>query len=156
MFTFGDAPLPRPRSIGSISPDHRYYLSLVFPPRFAIMRIDLVTKEWKILHQDPEILNPHAQFNPVTGHDILVQHNRGCQMDENGNVTRLVGEQGCTLYLIDKDGNNKRTLPIGPPYTSGCTGHECFHRRHRKNSLYHYGSREEKYFNNRTAELKNT
>ena len=124
LFSFNGCPLPQ--SIGSVSPDHRYYVNLVYPPRFGIVRIDLRTKEWKIIHQHPDNLNPHTQFNPVTGTDIMVQCNRGSEMDADGNVTRLVGPEGATLYLIDRNGKHKQELPVGQPYTQSCTGHECF------------------------------
>jgi len=124
VFFLKDCPMPV--SVGSVSPDYRYYINAVYQPRFSVLRIDLTAKKWEIIHQHPEILNPHTQFNPVTGKDMLIQHNRGSIMDEKGNTTRLLGPEGCTLYLLDKDGKNKRELPVGPPHTASCTGHECF------------------------------
>lgn len=124
VFVFRDCPLPV--SVGSVSPDHKYYINLVYTPRFGVLRIDLQTQKWEIIHQHPEILNPHTQFSPVTGKDILIQHNRGSLMDELGNTTRLLGPEGCVLYLIGKDGKNKRDLACGPPHTPSCTGHKCF------------------------------
>ena len=123
MFEFGDCPLPRMSS--GVSPDHRYYLGVVYPPNYSIVRIDLLHKKWKIIHQDPEILNPHVQFD-LTGENILIQQNRGGLMDDQDNWIRGLGPEGCTCYLLDREGNNKRSLAIGPPFTPSCTGHECF------------------------------
>ena len=75
---------------------------------FGILRVDLEAGVSKVIHQDPEILNPHMQFEPGEGQDILVQYNRGGFLDEVGNIVRLVGEQGATFYVIDYEGQNVR------------------------------------------------
>lgn len=56
----------------------------------------------------------------------MVQWNRGGILDDDGNIIRLVGDEGATLYLIDRDGKNFRQLPVGKPYTEPITGHECW------------------------------
>lgn len=121
--------VPERHYIGSVSPDLRYYVNKVFsgPGRWGIIKIDLKEKTWKIIHEKKDLVNPHMQFDPKTGTDILVQHNRGAISDEKGNVIRLVGEEGTTLYVIDHNGENYRFLPVGEPYTtSPATGHECW------------------------------
>jgi len=115
-------------AFGSVSPDLRY---LVGPIRlgkqmFGISRLDIQHGEWETIHEDPEISNPHVQYNPVTGADLLIQWNRGCLLDEDGNWIRNVGPLGASLYLIDANGGNRRPLPVGEPWTAGATGHECF------------------------------
>lgn len=114
--------------IGSVSQDQRYtiYLTVLPGPTFGIVRFDLQTGEWKVIFEHKEICNPHLQFNPVHGKDIMVQHNRGCIVAEDGTTIKSHSEQGTTLFVIDRDGNNYRQVPAGPPYTAGCTGHECF------------------------------
>jgi hypothetical protein len=117
---------------GSVSPDQRYIIGqdkrLTGPgaPTFQIVRLDLHKKIREVIYEDQEIANPHLQFNPITGRDILVQNNRGLRMEKDGSFVYRVTEEGTTLFVIDVDGKNKRPLPVGPPTTPGCTGHECF------------------------------
>lgn len=112
----------------SISPDQRYMIRsrVLAGPTIGLERIDMVERKAEIIFEHPEIINPHLQFNPVNGKKLLVQHNRGSKMDAGGNVTKFVSELGTTLFTIDIDGSNQTHLPVGPPITSGSTGHECF------------------------------
>ncbi|KYH41508.1 MAG: hypothetical protein AYL32_004800 [Candidatus Bathyarchaeota archaeon B26-2] len=120
--------VPPFRTIGSVSPDHRYYVNLHIPkPNLCqIIRLDLEKGEWQVIHEKRDIINPHPQYEPSSGRDILIQHNRGGLVDEDGNIVRLVGDEGATLYLIDSGGGNYRPLPVGKPYTNAITGHECW------------------------------
>jgi len=120
--------VPPPKTIGTVSPDHRYYVNMSFlgPGRCAIVRLDLKRGEWRVIHEKPDIINPHPQFEPGRGEDILIQHNRGGLLDEQGNLVRLAGEEGATLYVIDREGENYRPLPVGKPHTNPITGHECW------------------------------
>jgi len=116
----------------SVSPDQRYVLGMQTrmtgpgSPTFQIVRLDLHTKKREVIHEDPEISNPHLQYNPITGREILVQNNRGTRMDKDGALVNVRHGEGTTLFVIDADGKNKRYVPVGPPITAGCTGHECF------------------------------
>ncbi|MCC7193583.1 MAG: hypothetical protein IT444_12475 [Phycisphaeraceae bacterium] len=123
--------LPPHRGVYSVSPDQRYVIYMAITkdggkPTCSIVRIDLQQKNWKIIFQHEEIVNPHLQFNPVHGRDILVQHNRGSRMDADGTITKFIDPIGTTLFTIDVDGKNQRPLPVGEPVTLGATGHECF------------------------------
>ena len=114
--------------VGCISPDERYYLSNVRikDEMYGLYRIELSTGRWEIFHEHEDICNPHPQYEPSLGRDIMVQHNRGCKLDENNNIIRLGGEEGATLYLVDSDGGDLRPLPVGKPHTGAITGHECW------------------------------
>ena len=118
---------PRLRSIGTYSPDGRTYIyaARLEPQLFGIVKADLEDGTWEVIHSDPEIPNAHVQIDPGGGELCLVQHNRGCIVDERGQMTRNVGEQGSTLYVIDMQGNPTR-LPIGLPHTPRCQGHEAW------------------------------
>lgn len=125
--------LPGGGSGSSVSPDQRYMIYMApmqHNGRFtcAIIRIDLKEKSWKIIFDHPEIVNPHLQFNPVHGREILVQHNRGSAIAPDGVVTSMgAGSKlGTTLFTIDIDGGNQRPLPVGEPHSASSTGHECF------------------------------
>ena len=93
---------------------------------FGIEMVDIKTGKRQIIDRDPYILNPHPQFEPSEGKQIMVQHNRGGKIDENGNRIRLTGEEGATLYLLDVSNGNRTTLQVGIPYTTRCTGHESW------------------------------
>jgi hypothetical protein len=112
----------------SVSPDMRYMIrSKILPgPTIGIERMDMVERKSEIIFQHPELVNPHLQFNPVHGKQILVQHNRGSRFDASGNITRDTDDLGTTLFTIDLDGSNQTPLPVGEPVTFGATGHECF------------------------------
>ena len=112
----------------SASPDQRHivYSRVVAGPEVAIVLVDLQERAETVIYKNPEIVNPHLQFNPVHGRDILVQHNRGSRMDAEGNITSIVGEEGTTHFLIALDGGDKHPLPAGPPHTGPSTGHSNF------------------------------
>lgn len=120
--------LRRPYPLATISPDSRWYVTGAWLPdgEFGLLRVDLREKRSAIIHHDPEILNPHMQFEPGRGRDLLVQHNRGGMLDEAGNIMRLVGEEGATFYLVDYEGQNVRRLAIGKPYSAPIQGHQSW------------------------------
>lgn len=119
--------LPGPGNPQSVSPDGSY---LVYhtrqPPTCLLIRVELPSGRWEVIHEDPEIINGHVQVEPSEGGDILLQQNRGGKMDEAGNITQKVGSEGTTHYVIAADGTNRRALPVGPPHTSTCSGHSCW------------------------------
>jgi hypothetical protein len=112
----------------TISPDERYFVAntRVKGDVWGLYRVDLKDGTWDLFHQHPHICNPHPQFEPSKGQDILVQLNRGSVIDDDFNIIHLVGEEGATLYVMDKDGGNVRYLPVGKPHTPPVTGHECW------------------------------
>lgn len=116
----------------SVSPDQRYVIGATYrltgpgSPTVSVVRLDLQRGKSEVIFEHPEIINPHLQFNPIHGRDILVQHNRGSKLEADGSVSKFVDAKGTTLFLIDANGGNKRDLPVGPPHTAGATGHECF------------------------------
>ena len=111
-----------------VSFDERWYFGLRSrgPHQYDIIRVALGSGKWTSIYQDPDICNPHLQTCPHSG-DLLVQHNRGCEFDDSGQILRLVGDQGATLFAIDPDGGNYRQIPVGQPYSTwAATGHECW------------------------------
>ncbi|NNE93237.1 MAG: hypothetical protein HKN23_16460, partial [Verrucomicrobiales bacterium] len=127
VFAFGECPVPEHRGLLAVSPDHRWAMILrrLGGRRYGVERIDLKNKTWELIHEKDDIFNAHLQFNPAGG-ELMIQHNRGGELDEDFNVIRSVGPEGATLYTIDSDGKNERPLPVGKPYTTPVTGHECF------------------------------
>ena len=127
VFDLRDAP-PIRYDVCSVSSDYQYYVNMILHRnnRQEIILFNLVERTWKIIHEGTDIFNPHLQFSRPGAERILIQHNRGGLIDADGNIIRLLGEEGCTLYVIDRDGGNRRTIPVGPPHTATATGHECW------------------------------
>jgi hypothetical protein len=127
LFTFGECPIPEHRGLLAVSPDQRWCMILrkLGERRYGIDRIDLEKKTWKSIHENDDIFNAHLQFNPAGG-ELMVQQNRGGLLTSDFQVVRSVGPEGATLYVIDKNGENVRPLPIGKPHTAPVTGHECW------------------------------
>lgn len=119
-----------PKGNITISPDERYYaygVAISFDPvLFGIELVDLKSGAREFIHTDPEICNPHTQFEPTHGKWVMVQHNRGCEHLADGTRTRLVGDQGATEYLVSIPDGEVTRLPVGPPHTTGITGHEAW------------------------------
>jgi hypothetical protein len=120
----------RVRSLGTVSTDGRYYAggTKVDPgwTMFDILLVDLEQGEQEILDRDPFILNPHPQFEPGRGRQLMIQHNRGGKYTADGKRERLVGPQGATLYLLSVPEGKRTELQVGTPFTTACTGHEAW------------------------------
>ena len=112
----------------AISPGERFLACGVpisyEPQMFGIERVDLESGKREIIFTDPCICNPHLQFEPLEGEHILVQRNRGCRFAPDGHCISLLGEEGCTLFLLGVKDGKVTPLEVGPPHTASCTGHE--------------------------------
>jgi len=115
----------------SVSPDQRYIIGMAprlagpGAPVFQIIRLDITTGTREVILEHPEISNPHLQFNPITGKQILVQNDCGIRLQPDGSLD-YSSSNGGKLFVIDNDGGNLQYLPIDEPYTAATTGHECF------------------------------
>ena len=120
----------RVRSLGTVTTDRRYYAggTKVDPgwTMFDVLLVDLDEGTQKILDRDPFILNPHPQFEPGLGRQLMIQHNRGGKFSSEGKLERLVGPEGATLYLLSVPHGKRTELQVGKPYTTACTGHEAW------------------------------
>ena len=118
----------RPYTGMTISPGEKslsYGIPVGFDPQmFGVEVIDLLTGKKCVVCEDPYICNPHTQFDQVDGNLILVQQNRGCEFDKEGNNIRNIGEEGCTLFVVDVRDGITTPLLVGPPHTNSCTGHQ--------------------------------
>ncbi|NPV46787.1 MAG: hypothetical protein HPY69_07505 [Armatimonadetes bacterium] len=120
---------PRTRyGVCSVSPDERYFLGnfRVEGDIWGLYRVDLSNGSWEVIHTHEHICNPHQQFEPRHGRQVLVQLNWGSIVDEEYNFLQLVGEQGATLYVLDIETGAVQYLPVGKPHTGPVTGHECW------------------------------
>ncbi|MFH1924323.1 MAG: hypothetical protein ABIP48_31105 [Planctomycetota bacterium] len=120
----------RVRSLGTVSTDRRYYAGGTKTDpgwaMFDVLLVDLEEGTQKILDRDPFILNPHPQFEPGEGRQLMIQHNRGGKYSADGKLQRLVGPEGATLYLLSVPDGKRTELQVGKPYTTPCTGHEAW------------------------------
>ncbi len=96
------------------------------PQRFAIGLADLDNGTCEIIHEDPDICNPHHQFEPGEGRLLMVQHNRGCRFSPDGKCEQLVGKEGATLFLLGIPDGTVTRLQVGPPHTHSISGHETW------------------------------
>ena len=94
------------------------------PQMFSLDLIDLTAATRTQIFQHPHVCNPHMQFEPGEGRSVLVQLNRGCRFSPEGERLALLGEEGCTLLVLDVAGGPPRPLQVGPPHTASATGHE--------------------------------
>ncbi len=123
---FDGALLPRTR--GSVTPDGRYYINSAYlgNRRFGLWRCDLQTGERRVIWEaGQDMCNAHPQVDPA-GTDIMIQHNRGAVVDDDGRMVVRFGETGKTIYLIDIEGHHHRTLPWGKPFTRPTMGHQSW------------------------------
>jgi len=120
----------KPRGLGTISPGERYYaygVTISYAPMmFGTEVVDLKGGSRAIIHTDPYICNPHTQFEPGKGEQVMVQHNRGCEFLPDGTRVKLVGEEGATEFLLDVPGGQVTRLQVGKPHTTPITGHEAW------------------------------
>lgn len=125
----GDAPYGIARH-PTVSADRRrlaFHTPLSYAPqRFGVVVVDLQTGHFGVVTESPDLCNAHLQFDPADDRTLLVQVNRGCAYEPDGTRTRLVGEQGATLWLLDAVTGEIDPLQIGKPFTPQATGHEAW------------------------------
>ncbi|UCC97530.1 MAG: hypothetical protein JSW66_17010 [Phycisphaerales bacterium] len=117
-------------SMGTVSPDGRYYawgkrIDEQYT-RFGVLLIDLQKHTESVIDEDPCIFNPHPQFEPDKGRQLLIQHNRGGKFSPDGKLEQLVGPEGATLYLLSISDSQRTSLQVGTPYTTAATGHQAW------------------------------
>ncbi len=123
-------------SLSTVSADARYYacgkrLGNDYQ-MFGILLVDLQKGTRMVIDRDPFILNPHPQFEPGRGRELMIQHNRGGKYTPEGKRIRLVGPEGATLYLLSVPNGERTKLQVGKPYTTPITGHEAWIGRSRE------------------------
>ncbi len=120
-----------PGNVGCILSSGERYIAyqerLSLSPRiFGINLLDLRMGKVERIHEDPDICNPHLQFEPKEGKFLMVQHNRGCEFTPEGKCVRLAGDEGATLFFLEIPSGRVVRPNIGPPHTYGISGHETW------------------------------
>ena len=114
----------------AVSRDERYLVYDILlsydPQRFAIECVDREAGTTETIHQDPFIWNPHTQFEPGTGRQVLVQHNRGSTFEPDGTMVHRFGPEGNSIIILDVPTGKVTRLQLGRPHTPGTTGHEAW------------------------------
>jgi len=111
----------------AVAPDSAYLIYATRGPGVCqIVRVETRDASWQVIVEESDSLR-HEQVEPCRGDLILIQQNRGSKIDEHGNETVLVDpEKGATHFIVNADGTNRQSLPVGPPYTLTCSGHSCW------------------------------
>lgn len=111
----------------TVSADLRYMVGEMRQRNFktALVRIDLVEREWKIIYEDYEISNAHPVYAPLGGHDLVVFKIGGFAVNDREEVMQLQTPRNYTHFIIDSEGGNYRALPFGRPRFPD-SGHICW------------------------------
>lgn len=100
---------------------------------YGLLLFDLTKATVEVILSGPSWCNLHPQYSrsldPEESHDIMVQENHGNIHDAQGNIVRLVGEEGADIHLIRDDGTHFRDLPWGRDGNEFCQGHQCWRGR---------------------------
>ncbi len=126
LFSFGTSVMPKS---GTVSPDERCFVGGPFPVRehlYSLHRIDMGSGRSETLCEIEDMFNPHVQFDPSTGEQLLVQINRAGRADLTTGGRALSGPLGATLCVVDVGTGKVTPLPVGRPHTPPITGHECW------------------------------
>lgn len=101
----------------TVSPDMRFMVGEMRQRNYktALVRIDLVEKDWKVIYEDYEISNAHPVYAPVSGHDLVVFKIGGFGVNDREEVMDLGTPRNYTHFIIDNEGQHYRTLPFGKP-----------------------------------------
>lgn len=100
----------------TVSSDLRFMIGQLMQPNYktALVRLDLVEKNWKIIYEDYEISNAHPVYSPV-GHDLSVFKIGGFAVNDRQEVMELPTPRTQTYFILDDEGANYRPLPFGKP-----------------------------------------
>lgn len=94
--------------------------------RYGVLAIDLVHRTCKVIFEHPDARNLHVQYSRDDTQMLYAQVNDGIQFDAEGNLVRLVGENGASLWTFNGDGSNLRKLNVGSSLLERIQGHECW------------------------------
>lgn len=114
---------------GAVSPDERWFVCGPYPVSenvYSLRRLDLVENRAETCCELADMFNPHMQFNPADGRQLVVQVNRGGRRLQQDGARQMADRRGATLSLVDLVSGDVSPLPVGRPDTPGISGHECW------------------------------
>jgi hypothetical protein len=80
----------------------------------------------RIVYRNKDVRNPHGQYSKNADRKVLIQVNNGIEVDEHGNILKLVGEKGASLVVVNDDGTNPVILKAGFSMLERVQGHQCW------------------------------
>ena len=92
----------------------------------GISRLDLETREIARVFEHRDCRNPHVQYCRGEDYLISIQINDGIEFDAAGNLTKLVGENGASLWVGRDDGSDFAKLNVGSQPLERVQGHQCW------------------------------
>ena len=98
----------------------------------GISRLDLDTRQVTRVFEHPDCRNPHVQYCRGEDYLISIQINDGIEFDADGNMIKLVGENGASLWVGRDDGSNFGKLNVGSQPLERVQGHQCWLGSHMK------------------------
>ncbi|MCE9589977.1 MAG: oligogalacturonate lyase family protein [Planctomycetes bacterium] len=96
------------------------------PGRHGVISTDLLNRTSTIAYEHPDARNPHVQYSRDDRRALCVQQNDGIEFDAAGNLTRLVGDNGASLWVVNDDGTNPQKLNVGSSPLERVQGHQCW------------------------------
>lgn len=108
-----------------------------------VVVVDVEKRQIATVFRHPDAPCGHFQFSHNADCKIMFQVNDGMEFDDLGNWTKLVGENGASLHIIDVDGKNHVKLRVGCSPLERVQGHQTWVGRtntvittlHRRKSL---------------------
>jgi hypothetical protein len=91
----------------------------------GIAVVDLAERCARVIFRHPDRPG-HMQYCRAPSCRVLTQVNDGIAFDAMGNCTRLVGEDGCSLWVGNDDGTGFERLNLGSSPVLHIQGHECW------------------------------
>ena len=83
-----------------------------------------------LVFEGQSFCNIHHQYSrskdPEESHDILLQDNHGCDVDELGDIVTLAGGKGADVHVIRDDGSDFRCYAFGRDGVETCQGHQAW------------------------------
>jgi hypothetical protein len=100
---------------------------------WGLVVVDLSQATAKVVLEGPDYCNMHPQYcrsrDGTASHDILVQHNHGCEVDEQGLVIATRTDKdplGPDIHVVRDDGSHFRSLPWGRDGVEFSQGHQAW------------------------------
>jgi hypothetical protein len=93
---------------------------------YGLAVIEPFSGKARIVYRNKDVRNPHGQYSKNADRKVLIQVNNGIEIDEYGNILKLVGEKGASLVVVNDDGTNPVTLKAGFSMLERVQGHQCW------------------------------
>jgi len=93
---------------------------------YGVAVIDLAMRKAWMIFESRDCRNAHPQYSRNAGRKVLVQVNDGIEVDEHGNIVRLVGDAGASLHVLNDDGSGRERFKIGSSPLERVQGHQCW------------------------------